>query len=177
MNTITLLGSARGNGYTATLAEAIGFRVLNLNDYLIRPFDYRGNGTGDDFLPLMDKLLQYDRILLASPLYWYSMSGQMKVFLDRITDLLTHHKTMGRRLRGKAAGVIASGGAQVPPPCFEEPFRLTFGYLGMDYQGMSYLDTSQGLDDAVLAKVAANHPFRDDYALASSGNWAKATPA
>lgn len=177
MNTITLLGSARGNGYTAALCEAIGFKTLNLNDYQIRPYDYRSDGRGDDFLGLIEELLRHDRILLASPLYWYSMSGPMKVFLDRLTDLLNHHKALGRQLRGKAAGVIASGGARVPPPCFEEPFRLTFDYLGMHYQGMSYLDTSKGLDGAILAKVAASHPFKDDYALATSGNWANATPA
>ncbi|WKE65756.1 NAD(P)H-dependent oxidoreductase [Gallaecimonas kandeliae] len=154
MNTITLLGSARGNGYTATLAEALGFKTLNLNDFNIRPYDYRSDGRGDDFLPLVEQLLGYDRILFASPLYWYSMSGQMKLFLDRITDLLDHHKELGRRLRGKQAGVVATGGARVPPPCFEEPFRLTFGYLGMDYQGMVYLDSSQGLDAASLALAA-----------------------
>ncbi|WP_115716937.1 flavodoxin family protein [Gallaecimonas mangrovi] len=177
MNTITLLGSARGNGYTAALCEAIGFKTLNLNDYHIRHYDYRSDGVGDDFLPLMERLLRYDRILLASPLYWYSMSGQMKVFLDRITDLLDHHKALGRQLRGKAAGVIATGGAAQAPACFEEPFRLTFAYLGMHYQGMSYLDTQQGLDQAALAKVAAAHPFKADYALASKGKWANSTPA
>ena len=156
MQTVILLGSARGNGYTASLCETLGYPVLNLNGYQIRPFDYRDNGTGDDFLALMETLLRYDRILFASPLYWYSMSGQMKLFFDRITDLLEHHKDMGRLLRGKQAGVLATGGAATPPACFEEPFRLTFDYLGMHYQGMSYVDTSAGLDAASMAIAAAH---------------------
>ncbi|MCP4458779.1 MAG: NAD(P)H-dependent oxidoreductase [Cytophagales bacterium] len=38
---------------------------------------------------------------MATPVYWYSMSGIMKVFLDRIYDVLTIEKELGRKLHGK----------------------------------------------------------------------------
>ncbi len=44
---------------------------------------------------------KYDVLIFATPVYWYSMSGIMKVFFDRITDLLTIKKDIGRKLKGK----------------------------------------------------------------------------
>jgi multimeric flavodoxin WrbA len=37
----------------------------------------------DDMAPLLPKILEADVIVLATPIYYFSVSGQMKVFLDR----------------------------------------------------------------------------------------------
>lgn len=37
----------------------------------------------DDMEEIIDKLIEADIILLATPVYFYSMSGQMKIFIDR----------------------------------------------------------------------------------------------
>ena len=50
---------------------------------------------------------KYDTIIFATPVYWYSMSGILKVFIDRITDLLTIEKELGRKLRGKKMAVVS----------------------------------------------------------------------
>lgn len=61
-----------------------------------------GNSRNDDYLNLMKQILdKYETLILATPVYWYSMSGIMKVFFDRLTDLLTIEKELGRKLRGK----------------------------------------------------------------------------
>lgn len=61
-----------------------------------------GNSRNDDYLNLMKQILEkYETLILATPVYWYSMSGIMKVFFDRLTDLLTIEKELGRKLRGK----------------------------------------------------------------------------
>ncbi|WP_341502652.1 NAD(P)H-dependent oxidoreductase [Gallaecimonas sp. GXIMD4217] len=155
-NGVILLGSARGNGYTAQLAQATGLPVLDLADFDISPFDYRHLNRGDDFLPLVRQLLGYRRIHFASPVYWYCMSAQMKIFFDRLSDLLKIEKALGRQLRGKQAGVLATGGGPAPA-CFEEVFRRSFGYLGMHYEGMIYLDTSQGLDGRALQAAVRDY--------------------
>ena len=57
------------------------------------------------FLPTIKELnSKYDTWIFVTPVYWYSMSGQMKIFLDRITDLLKWHKDEGRKIRGKVNG-------------------------------------------------------------------------
>jgi ribosomal-protein-alanine N-acetyltransferase len=67
------------------------------------------------------------------------MSGHMKVFFDRFSELLTTRKDQGRRLRGKDVAVIACGTDPRLPEGFEAPFRQTCDYLGMRYHGAFYL--------------------------------------
>ncbi len=137
-NTLIVLGSARGDGNTAAavrdLENRVDGKILDLLDYNIAAYDY-GNEypAGDDFLSLARRIVTYDRLVLASPVYWYSMSGGMKIFLDRFTDLLTYHKDLGRRLRGKELGVLSCSSERGVNPGFYEPFRLSAEYLGMEY--------------------------------------------
>jgi multimeric flavodoxin WrbA len=142
MSTAIILGSARGHGNTHQLALRIANELhadlFNLADYDITPYDYRHENRSDDFLPLMKQVLHSDRIVLASPVYWYSPSSSMKVFLDRLSDLMTIEKELGRQLRTKNAAVLATGCDATPPPCFEDIFQRTYRHLGMAYQGMLY---------------------------------------
>ena len=92
----------------------------------------------------MKTLLEFDEIIFASPIYWYAPSAQMKVLLDRITDLLDDHKGVGRRLRGKRAGILATGATDDVPTCFVEMWVKTFEYLGMHYTSMLYSDCTEG---------------------------------
>lgn len=141
MKTAIILGSSRSNGNTAKLsqhfAKHLDATVFDINNLDIAPFDYDANYQ-DDFKPLIDRLLNFERIILATPMYWYAASAQMKTFLDRLSDLLNSEKHKGRKLRGKSAVLLATGADSSPPPCFEEMFKLTFNYLGMHYQGMRY---------------------------------------
>ncbi|MFW5760799.1 MAG: NAD(P)H-dependent oxidoreductase [Cyclobacteriaceae bacterium] len=52
-------------------------------------------------------MTNYDLLIFAAMVYWYSISGIMKVFFDRITDLLTIEKNLGRQLRGKYMAAIS----------------------------------------------------------------------
>lgn len=38
----------------------------------------------DDFNPILEKALKADVIVFATPVYFYSMTGQLKVFIDRL---------------------------------------------------------------------------------------------
>ena len=62
----------------------------------------------------------------------------MKVFFDRLSDLLTIEKELGRELRGKSCSVLATGVDKNPPECFEQPFKLSAHYLGVSYKKMLY---------------------------------------
>lgn len=120
------------------LVDNSGWDIMDLNDYSIGHFDYAHANKEDDFISLMRDLLgtqEYDTIVFATPVYWYAMSGVMKVFFDRITDLLTIEKELGRKLRGKKMAVItASGGGNLGEQ-FWLPFSETSTYLGMEFKG------------------------------------------
>lgn len=137
-----ILGTARENGNTAILTEAIArktnAKVFDINKYKILPFDYEYKNQDDDFLSLIKEILTYDVIILASPVYWFSPSTSMKLFLDRVTDLITIEKDLGRQLKGKPSALISTGDEETPKNCFEEVFQHTFDYLGMNYKGMLY---------------------------------------
>ncbi len=145
MKTAIILGSSRSQGNTSALANVLKQQLdcayYDLNDFQIAPYCYH-NSYQDDFAKLMDELLDFQRIIFATPMYWYSASGQMKIFLDRLSDLLSFDKDKGRQLRGKSAVLIATGGDASPPSCFEQMFAMSFKYLGMQYQGMNYCSCS-----------------------------------
>jgi len=151
MNVCIILASSRRGGNTEQLVTSFihsyPAKVFNLSDLDISPFDYQHNNRDDDFLPLIEKILCYDLIIFATPVYWYAMSAQLKVFFDRLTDLLTLDKPSGRNLKAKSCAVIATGTDKSAPSCFEQPFSLTASYLGMNYQGILYCCCQENFDD------------------------------
>lgn len=63
------------------------------------------------------------------------MSGIMKVFFDRFTDLLDNHRELGRKLRTKKMAVLTSSIGDNLGETFWIPFIETANYLGMKYLG------------------------------------------
>lgn len=99
MKKVIISGSARNDGDTAALTDQLvektGWDLIRLNDFHFSYYDYQHQNRDDDFLSLMKQLIHgYDTIIFATPVYWYAMSGIMKVFFDRFTDLLTIEKDL-----------------------------------------------------------------------------------
>lgn len=138
-----LLASSRSAGNTRALVDLTlpsgEFALEDLNALNIGFYSYEHANQGDDFLPLLRRLLACETWVLATPLHWYTMSAQAKVFLDRLSEGLTAHKELGRQLRGKRLAVLCTGADAEAPPHFDEPFALTCAYLGMAYLGSHYL--------------------------------------
>lgn len=141
-NPIVILGSNRSNGKTKeTIDDILGSNqgeIVDLNQLDISPYDYEHKNIGDDYIPLMRKVVEHEIIVLATPIYWYSVSTIMKIFIDRVTDLITIEKDLGRKLRGKKLFVIASYNTSIPKS-FEDPIEQTCNYLGIEYLGCSYI--------------------------------------
>lgn len=138
--TVIILGSSRSDGDTykmvAYLKQQKNIPIIDLKTKNIGEFDYEFNNKEDDFLPLIRSILQeYDTIVFATPVYWYSMSGIMKTFFDRISDLLFIEKDTGRKFRGKKMAVLSCGGGDDLNPHFHMPFIESANYLGMEYLG------------------------------------------
>lgn len=113
----------------------MGAGHIDLLDFTIHPFRYEQEyPDDDDFLRLIETyVLPNEQIIFASPVYWYSMSGPMKIFFDRLSDLLKSRKELGRQLRGKRMSVLSCGNDQEVNDSFFAAFRLSAEYLGMAY--------------------------------------------
>ena len=112
MKILSIIGSSRKNGNTATLANHIAknyknHETLYLSDYTIN--NCTGcegcNGTfqciiKDDFNLIVSKMLDSDIIIWGSPTYWYNVSGYMKTFIDRSYSLIKYTNDSRTNWRG-----------------------------------------------------------------------------
>ena len=150
--TIALFSSARRQGNTGqlinTVADRLDIEVVNLDTLNISPFDYEHRNKHDDFLPLIEKILQHQHIIFSSPVYWYSVTPAMKAFLDRISDLLifTELLDIGRQLRGKTGHIVSTSIQKELSPIFSSAFKMTFDYLGIHNGYTLHVDCSNGFD-------------------------------
>lgn len=138
MKKVIILGSSRKNGDTKKIVSEIlslsNWDLIELTDYNISHFDYDHLNRNDDFIDLMKKITEnYSVLIFATPVYWYSMSGRMKVFFDRLTDLLRIEKEIGRKLRNKSMAVISCSNGNNLDEDFWLPFKNSANYLGMNY--------------------------------------------
>jgi multimeric flavodoxin WrbA len=122
-NILILKGSPRERGNSATLAEraaegarAAGAQVesIYLHGLDIRACDacdlcmeQRACVIEDDMTPLYPKLAAADAIILASPIYWFTFSAQLKLCLDRC---YAFQANKWKELSGKPFGIILTYG-------------------------------------------------------------------
>jgi NAD(P)H-dependent FMN reductase len=141
--TIVIMGSSNPMGDTYDICSAIvkktGFKFQDLMELVIMPYDYEYENSDDDFIGFMRHVVKdYDHIILASPIYWYTISGTMKNFIDRFTDLLTKEKATGRALRGKSLQLISVSKSDNCPEEFAMPIERTANYLAMEWKGHTH---------------------------------------
>ena len=137
---VIIQASSRSDGNTSKVVSAFQqqtkFDIIDLADYSIGHFDYNFENANDDFNALFKKItVNYDAIIFVTPVYWYTMSGRLKVFMDRISDFLFNEKDIGRRLRGMSMGVISNSHENKTFEGFSMPFKESANYLGMNYLG------------------------------------------
>lgn len=133
---LIIVGSSRNDGNSNNLVSNLVTKtqwdMINLNDYSISYYDYNHDNKSDDFLPLINNILDnYKVLVFVTPVYWYSMSGLMKVFFDRITDVLDSRKS--NRFKNKYMCVLTSSAGDNLGNEFWLPFKKTAEYLGMNY--------------------------------------------
>jgi multimeric flavodoxin WrbA len=158
---LVILGSARPDGETrraVDIAFATGSpELLILPNFALGGYDYGHLNAQDAFGAIADAMAAAEKIVFATPVYWYAMSAPLKIFFDRLTDLTENLKTQGKTLRGKSVWVIATGTEIGLPEGFEIPFSRTADYFDMAYRGSAYLYTGQ---DAALQAQGETAPKR-----------------
>ena len=165
MNILVLNGSPRPRGETAKMiaafrsgAEGAGHTVtvidvcrLNIHGCLACEYCH-GKGQGacvqkDDMQQIYDRLPETDMLVLASPIYYHNLSGQLKCAIDRFYSAL--YPTAPARLR-KAAMFLASG-----DPDMDTGARFSFEGDFLGYLGLEDLGLYTNHDEDVLNKIAA----------------------
>ncbi len=155
---LIVLGSPRRHGNSAALAEALAkgagaagaavetifLQGLDINPCTAcdacRKKKARGCVIADEMQPLYSKIKAADAIVIAGPVYWFSVSAQTKLFMDRWYALGGDNDYRG--LRGKRFGILLafadadafSSGAVNALHTFQD----AIGYLGGSIAGMVY---------------------------------------
>lgn len=150
MKSVILLGSSRKHGHSHQIAEELSRYLkadsLDLLDFNIGHYDYTFRNQEDDFISLLRDITdRYQRIIFITPVYWYTMSGLMKVFFDRITDGLKIAPELGEAMKGMHMAAIAVGSDPDPIEGFFVPFRLTAPYMEMKYDGDTFVWMEEGM--------------------------------
>lgn len=122
---LILTGSPRKDGNTDRLAAAFArgatvrhqVEILPVRDYHVNPclgcnacFVRAGNTCcqKDDMARIMEKLMAADILIIASPVYFYGVSSQLKAVVDRL------HTPMRNTLPVRRLGLLLVGAAGLP---------------------------------------------------------------
>ncbi|MCU0558880.1 MAG: flavodoxin family protein [Desulfobacterales bacterium] len=157
-NLLVVIGSPRRGGNSAALADRLAksaaaagaaVEALFLQELDIKPCTAceacrakraRGCIIRDGMQPLYAKIKAADAIVVASPVYWFSLSAQTKLFMDRWYALGGGNDYRG--LRGKRFALLL---AYADADAFSSgavnalhTFQDAIGYLGGTIAGMVY---------------------------------------
>ena len=122
---VVLAGSVRRGGNTDLLAQAFAesagktheVELVSVADYAVHPCIgcnscYSSEGhrcfQNDDMRQVYDKLKQADGLVVASPVYFYGISAQLKAVIDRL------HTPMRNDFPIRKLGLILVGAAELP---------------------------------------------------------------
>jgi multimeric flavodoxin WrbA len=154
---LVILGSPRRKGNSSTLAARISrgaksagaeVETVFLQGLKISPCrgcntcqkpDSKGCANQDDMQKIYPKLIKADAWVIASPVYWFNMSAQTKIFMDRCYALTAYAQNpfVGKRI------AIAMSYGDVDPfssGCVNalRAFQDAFRYAGAKIAGMVY---------------------------------------
>lgn len=137
---IVFISTAREEGCTIKAVKLAmqghSYDLIDLSKKNFSDYDPEQKNGGDDFLEMAEQMVQHDPIILAAPIYWYSLPAVTKRFIDRWADLLSGRKDIARKLQNKSLLVIAPYGTHPEGTRgFEEPIRATAEYMSMQYKG------------------------------------------
>jgi len=156
---LAVYGSPRKKGNSTVLANQIilgaaseGAKVetVYLNGLNIKPCqgcyscqakDAKGCVVKDDMQDVYSKIVDADALIIASPVYWFSMSAQTKIFMDRCIALYNEDNEKSR-LYGKTLAIAMTYGDKdaFSSGCINalRTFQDAYRFVGADIAGMVY---------------------------------------
>lgn len=119
--------------------------VLQMADYRIS--QYGQVFDDDEMKEVLKEMDKYDILVIGSPVYWYTVGGMLKTFIDRLYML-----PEAEALRGKKLYLFAQGSAPSSDTVKSIEFlsnRLSY-LMGMELKGV-VTDSSDGRE--ILSKM------------------------
>lgn len=95
--------------------------------------------VNDEVKPVLAKMTQANVIVMATPLYFFGASAQLKSVFDRMFSLYKWDNaagTMKTVLKGKTFVLLGSAFEDVGLDALEKPFALTADYTGMKFKSL-----------------------------------------
>ena len=145
---LILTGSPRRNGNTDRLAQSFAkgaeesnqVEIVSVCDYKVNPcigcnscFSREGNRCfqNDDMTAIYEKLSQADILIIASPVYFYGISSQLKAIIDRL------HTPLRNSFNIKKLGLILVGAATLPElfDAIITQYRLVLNFFKLEDAG------------------------------------------
>ncbi|WP_455580699.1 flavodoxin family protein [Dysosmobacter sp.] len=145
---VVLVGSVRKGGNTELLANAFcdgashnnDVEIISVADYKVNPcvgcntcFEREGNlcFPQDDMQKIYKKLAEADMIVIASPVYFYGISSQLKAVIDRM------HTPLRNFFNVKRLALLLVATADLPEvfDAIETQYKLTLNFFKLEDVG------------------------------------------
>lgn len=160
MRIVTLLGSPRANGNTATLAEVFNQTAesagADVRTFMLNELNFSGCQhceacktktdkcvLKDDLAAVLEAVKITDVLVLATPIYFADITAQLKTFVDRCYSFLEPFEQKGvpesSRISGDKQLVLITAQNRTDEMFSEvcEKYRMIFQFLG--FAGESHL--------------------------------------
>ncbi|MDW7771780.1 MAG: flavodoxin family protein [Desulfobulbaceae bacterium] len=153
MKVLIILGSPRKKGNTDLLADRIAegiaeaggtIEIVRLEGLDIHPCIGCGGCEKegkcvilDDMQKLYKKIDDADRIIIASPIYFYSVTAQTKAFIDRCQAMWSRKYILNKRLQHgvEKIGYLVSAAATKGEKVFESSIlTVKYAFDAMDFK-------------------------------------------
>ncbi len=145
---LVLYGSHRRHGNSEALAdrlvEGLDATRIYLAEKRILPYiDGRHDPNGfpaldDDYEEIIQQVRAHRKLVFATPLYWYSLSSRMKLFVDRWSQSLRDPRFDFKAEMGDKTAYLVVASAdrtRLKSLPLVDQFRLTCEYFGMRFGG------------------------------------------
>ena len=193
MKVIGINASPRKKANTQTLVEAVlsGTEDKGAETYLVNLRELKINGClgcegckkhlgkcvqKDDLTPLLQEMTTYDAIIMGTPVYWYHVTSQFKLLVDRLYCFLEfgENPETGDTIiksefpEGKKMIILISRGDPEPPEMFPQfydhldewlnliPLSLGAGKYEIFHQYGTGIERKTARDDPEILKNAKN---------------------
>ncbi len=146
---VVFVGSMRKGGNTDLLAQAFAegagknntVEIVSVADYKVNPcigcnscFTREGNQCfqKDDMAKIYEKLKAADIVVIASPVYFYGISAELKAMIDRL------HTPMRNEFRVKKLALLLVGAATLPElfDAIKLQYQLVLNFFQLEDAGM-----------------------------------------
>ncbi|MGN0407534.1 MAG: flavodoxin family protein [Bacteroides sp.] len=173
---VVLVGSMRKGGNTDLLAQAFtegasrnnDVEIVSVADYKVNPcigcnscFTRKENKCfqNDDMSVIYEKLRTADIVVIASPVYFYGVSAQLKAIIDRL------HTPMRNEFQIKKLALLLVGAASLPNlfDAIKLQYQLVLDFFHLENAGMVLV---RGVKD--IGDIEGNEALKEAYELGLS---------